>query len=148
MRTQGLVQDMITSINNMLNLKQEKIFCVKCDKKVKVELVSGMDIYPNRTDLYNLNFWRCYVCRNYVGCHNKIGTGKKPLGIIPSQELRIRRQEIHKILDPIWKTNKATRKRVYQYLSNKIGKEYHTGDIRTVTQADRVIRFLNEKFNN
>ena len=130
---------------NMKTQKQ-KIFCVKCEKKRKTELVSGIDIYPNRTDLYNLNFWRCYVCRNYVGCHNKIGTGTKALGIIPSQELRIKRQEIHRILDPIWKTKKFTRKRIYQFLSNKTGKEYHTANLRTINQADNVIRFLKEKF--
>jgi hypothetical protein len=125
-----------------------KIFCVECKTKRKARLTNGQEIYPHRQYLNIIPFWKCDVCKNYVGCHHKaLNIKTRPLGIIPNQMLRIKRQEIHNILDPIWKTKKTTRKRVYQYLSNKIGKEYHTGDIRTVTQANRVILFLNEKFN-
>lgn len=124
-----------------------KIYCVECKKGRKCELVSGRDIYPNRTDLYNLPFWRCYECKNYVGCHYKaINLKTRPLGVVPNQALRIKRQEIHRVLDPIWKTKTATRKRVYRYLTNKIGREYHTAEIRNINEANKVILFLKEKF--
>lgn len=125
----------------------KRIFCVECDTTRSAVLVSGRDIYPNRYDLYELPFYRCEVCKNYVGCHHNSKRAKlEPLGVIPNRELRQKRQEVHAVLDPIWKNKIATRKIVYQYLSNKIGREYHTAEIRTVNQAERVIRFLKEKF--
>lgn len=45
---------------------------VKCDYCGKdAELVTGDVIYPHRSDLAPLKFWRCEDCEAYVGCHKQ-----------------------------------------------------------------------------
>ena len=48
-------------------------------------LVDGLSIYPFRPDLAKKNFWRCFPCSAFVGCH---GDGKTPLGMLANAELR------------------------------------------------------------
>ena len=50
-------------------------------------LVDGLSIYPFRPDLAKKNFWRCFPCSAFVGCHDN-GDGKTPLGMLANAELR------------------------------------------------------------
>jgi hypothetical protein len=111
------------------------IYCCLCKTTEERQLTTGAEIYPHRPDLYDLFFWKCNECQNCVGCHK--GT-KKPLGNIATKELKRARQEIHKILDPIWKNKQMKRREIYREISKALGYEYHTGEIKTIEEARKI----------
>lgn len=120
------------------------IWCCTCATEVGARLTDGREIYPRRPDLADLPFWRCDACQNHVGCHHKTKDRTQPLGAIPNAEMRNARTEIHKILDPIWQSGRLGRKKVYSMLSEKLGRPYHTGDLRTLDEARLVYRALQQ----
>ena len=108
------------------------IFCCGCGKDVSARLTTGGEIYPHRMDLSDKKFWKCDVCRNYIGIHAKSGL---PLGVIPTPELRKSRIILHRAIDPIWKSGNYTRSGIYKELSTRLGiKEFHTGEIKTLAE--------------
>lgn len=116
-----------------------RLFCCHCKEEVEARLTDGREVYPHRPDLFDLPFWRCDACRNHVGCHHKTKDRTRPLGNIPTKELKNARQHIHRILDPIWKDGKISRGRVYARIAQELGiDEYHTAEIRSVEEARRV----------
>jgi hypothetical protein len=118
------------------------IRCCGCGEKVEARLTSGMEIYPHRPDLANLPFWKCDGCGNYVGCHHKTKNPTQPLGNIPTPELRNARQHIHRILDPLWKSGRFKRNDIYAKLSDHMGFEYHTAQLRSLEEARKVYAFV------
>lgn len=123
--------------------KEAKIFCCGCKKDVYARLTDGKEIYPHRPDLYFLPFWKCDTCRNFVGCHHKTKDRTKPLGNIPTPELKKARQHIHRILDPLWKNKIIPRGKIYAHISHSLGlKEYHTGEITSIETARKVYRIV------
>lgn len=120
----------------------ESLFCCGCNAKVQARLTDGKEIYPHRNDLLGLPFWKCDKCGNFVGCHHKTKDRTRPLGCIPTPQIKNARKEIHKILDPIWKSGKMDRKEIYEKLSNELGWKYHTANIRSVEEARKVYRVL------
>lgn len=114
------------------------IHCCGCGIKVEARLTDGVEIYPHRKDLEMLPFWKCDTCGNHVGCHHKTKDVTRPLGCIPTKEITIARKHIHAILDPIWKSKKMRRKDLYDVLSEKTGREYHTAKIRSIEEAREV----------
>jgi hypothetical protein len=114
-----------------------KIFCVVEQKDVEAERVTGREIYPHRPGLAAKVFYRCPHCGNYVGTH-KDG---RPLGCIPTPELRAGRQAIHAIIDPLWRARLISRSEIYARFSHRLGREYHTGEIRSPAEAE-IIRVL------
>jgi len=118
------------------------IYCCKCEEKVEARLTSGMEIYPHRHDLVMLPFWKCDKCMNFVGCHHKTDNSTRPLGCIPTPEIKKARQEIHKILDPIWQSGKMSRKDVYAKLTENFNRRYHTANIRSIEEARDIYRFI------
>lgn len=84
-------------------MKNKLIYCCECKQDVSARFTKGSEIYPHRDDLKLLPFWICDTCKNYVGCHHKSDNSFKPLGNIPSVQLRNARKHIHGILDPLWK---------------------------------------------
>jgi hypothetical protein len=121
-----------------------KLLCCGCNAKVAARLTTGAEIYPGRPDLAALPFWRCDACRNYVGCHHKSRRPTDPLGNIPTPELRNARQRIHAILDPVWKNGIMSRSVAYARISARIGREYHTGEIKSVEEARIIYRIVQE----
>ncbi len=121
-----------------MNFGSMRIFCCGCQTIVKPRITTGEEIYPHRPDLYKLPFWICDACKNYVGCHHKSSNPTKPLGNIPTAELRNARKHIHAILDPLWKSGKMKRGRVYRAISDELGYQYHTAEIKTIDEARRV----------
>ena len=117
------------------------IWCCGCNADVSVVHKTGKDIYPHRSDLAGKLFWQCPTCKNYVGCHPG---GNKPLGNIPTPELRKARSHVHAILDPIWKSKRMARGAIYAKISERIGRQYHTGEIKTVEDARAVYRIVQE----
>jgi hypothetical protein len=79
-----------------------------------------------------------------VGCHHKTSDRTKPLGNIPTAELRKARNHIHALLDPMWKERRMGRTEIYAWLSVRLGWKYHTACIRTVDEAREVYRHLQE----
>ena len=120
-----------------------KLQCINCNKDVEAELVTGDVIYPHRPDLINRNFYKCPFCGEYVGCHpNTI----KPLGCIPSKELRQARIKVHNKLDYLWKNKKYKRHKIYKALSDYFGYEYHNGQTKTVEECKKAEEYLIKNF--
>ena len=119
-----------------------KIYCVCCGHEVEARLTDGKEIYSHRPDLYSLPFWKCDTCGNFVGCHHKTKDRTRPLGNIPTKELREARKHIHALLDPIWQSGKMKRKEVYAFISEKCGWKYHTAKIRSIEEAREVYKII------
>lgn len=130
-----------------MTLGVREIYCCGCSGKVLANLVNGSHVYPYRKDLNLLSFWQCPHCKNFVGCHNKTSNPTEPLGVIPTLEIKKARQEIHKILDPIWQTKRMKRREIYKYISNEIGFNYHTSHLRSMDDCRRVYRIIKNKLN-
>lgn len=118
------------------------IYCCGCEADVSARLTTGGEVYPRRSDLRTLPFWKCDTCGNTVGCHHKTKNRTKPLGVIPTPELRRFRLMIHKWMDPIWKVAWMSRNEVYNTLSDELGCTYHTGNVKSVEMAKSVLRVV------
>ena len=118
------------------------IYCCGCERKVLARLTSGKEIYPHREDLFALPFWICDGCKNYVGCHHKTKTPTRPLGNIPTKELREVRKKIHSVLDPLWKNKNFNRSAIYASLSTMLGYGFHTAEIKSVEEANKVLAYV------
>ena len=129
-----------------------KLWCCGCNDYIQAELVGGEKIYPHRPDLYELKFYQCPHCKNYVGTHKQWGKGTdgrqyniRALGCIPTPELKNARHKIHEILDPLWKGKRSgSRKRLYKTLSDELGYEYHTANTRTIEECRTVYKLIQE----
>jgi hypothetical protein len=74
--------------------------------------------------------------------HTKTENKTQPLGCIPTKEILNARKHTHALLDPIWKSGKIKRKALYKKISDHVGFEYHTGNIRSIEEARKVYKFL------
>ena len=120
-----------------------QLYCCGCQTLVKAKLTDGAEIYPHRPDLSDLPFWKC-ACGLFVGCHHKTEDRTRPLGCIPTKELKEARKHLHAKLDPLWKSGKISRKELYQKITNRIGWTYHTAKLRTVDEAREVYRIVQQ----
>lgn len=121
-----------------------KIYCCDCKTDVEARLTDGAEIYKHRAELKSLPFWKCDTCGNFVGCHHKTKNKTTPLGCIPTPEIKDARKHIHALLDPLWQSGKISRKELYAKLTAKLGKQYHTAEIRSVDEAREVYKTLQE----
>ena len=125
--------------------KVMKITCCGCSgEEVEARLTDGEEIYPHREDLYELPFWICDACGNFVGCHHKTANRTAPLGCIATKEIKAKRIGIHQIMDPLWKEGKHKRSFIYKWLSDKLGYTYHTGSIKSLEEVAKVKSLLKE----
>ena len=122
------------------------IYCCGCSKYVKAILTNGAETYPHRKDLAELPFWKCRHCNNFVGCHHKTKNRTRPLGFIPTPELKNARKHIHMILDPLWKEQNYSRKEIYRSLTDSLGYKYHTAKIKNIQQARIVYRLIKKMY--
>lgn len=127
-----------------LGMTHKTIHCCGCAKEVSARFTNGAEVYPHRFDLAELPFWKCDTCKNFVGCHYQTKTPTRPLGCIPTPEMKKARQAIHKLLDPLWKNGKMKRQHIYASLSLKLGRDYHTAELRSVDEARQVYRWVQE----
>ena len=113
-----------------------EIWCCACETTVQAIPATGADVYPHRPEFADRPFYRCPACSNYVGCHHH---RRVPLGCIPTPELRRARQHIHAVIDPLWQpNNRAARGAIYAILSERIGRQYHTAEIKTLEEAREI----------
>ena len=122
------------------------IFCCGCGSEVQARLTDGLECYPHRSDLATLNFWKCDTCGNFVGCHNKSSSPTKPLGCIPTPEIKAARKRIHAVIDPLWQTGKLTREELYAKLSMVVGRQYHTAELRSVEECEFVLKWAGRMY--
>ena len=117
------------------------IWCCGCNEGVEARLTDGEEIYSHRRDLYDLPFWKCDTCGNFVGCHHKTKNRTRPLGVIPTKELKNARKHIHALIDPMWKSKKIRRGDLYKELAACLGvEEYHTAEIKDIEFARKVYK--------
>ena len=119
-----------------------RVYCCQCGDKVEARLTTGSEIYPHRPDLASLPFWKCDTCGNFVGCHHKTDNPTRPLGVIPTPELKRARKHIHALLDPIWQSGKMKRKEIYRRISDELGYKYHTANLRSIEKARNVYKIV------
>jgi hypothetical protein len=119
---------------------KKQIYCVACGHDVDARLTNGKELYPHRPDLFGLPFWRCDVCKNFVGCHHKTKNPTAPLGCIPTPELKNARKHIHALIDPVWQSGKMKRKDLYSAISKVIGWNYHTAKTKSIEEARAAYR--------
>lgn len=117
-----------------------QIYCCECQTEVAARLTDGQEIYPHRPDLYEIPFWICDVCRNYVGCHHKTRDRTRPLGVLPNAALRDARKHLHQMVDPLWQSGAMARHAVYAELSTVLGRPFHSAELRTLEEARTVYR--------
>lgn len=124
-------------------MKTRKIYFCNCKEDVEARMTDGSEVYSHRPDLASLPFWKCDACKGFVGCHHKTKEQTKPLGVIPSRELKRARSEIHRILDPVWKRGKMKRGALYDEIAQRLGiEEYHTAELRDIETARNVYRIV------
>lgn len=111
------------------------IWCCQCQTEVDARLTSGAEVYPHRPDLADLPRWRCDGCGAHVGTHRKTANPTRPLGNIPTREISRARVFIHDLIDPAWRSGRVRRRAIYAHLSEKLGREYHTGELRTIEEC-------------
>jgi hypothetical protein len=121
-----------------------QIYCCQCAEEVDARLTTGAEIYPHRSDLAGVPFWRCDGCKNYVGCHHKKTGGTRPVGNIASPLVRTVRKQIHALLDPLWRDGRRSRGEVYRLISGRLGYQYHTGEIKSWADGQKVLAILLE----
>lgn len=124
------------------------LYCCHCQTEVDARLTDGSEIYPHRPDLHALPFWKCDRCGNFVGCAHKTKERTKPLGCIPTPEIRAARKRIHAVLDPLWKDGLLARNAVYAAISQGIGRKYHTADIRSMAEAQQVYEIVKRLYES
>ncbi len=117
-----------------------RIWCCACQADVDARLTSGVEVYPHRVDLGALPLWKCDACGNHVGTHHKTDQPTRPLGVIPSPEVRRARMLIHDLIDPVWRSGKVRRQALYTAIGKKIGRKYHTADVRSIEDAREAYR--------
>lgn len=87
-------------------------------------LVGGGELYPHRSDLSALNFWKCTPCEAWVSCHqpgNGQGDGTKPMGRLANAQLRSARRDAHASFDSLWRDGAMSRSRAYAWLAAALG---------------------------
>ena len=120
------------------------IHCCGCERTVQARLTDGREVYPHRSDLFALPFWKCDVCGNVVGCHHKTRDRTRPLGVIPTPEISRARKLIHSKLDPIWRDGRMSRARLYGEISKAIDQQFHASSIRSLEEAEMVLTAIEQ----
>jgi hypothetical protein len=92
-----------------------EVICDYCGRHA--DLYGGLDVYPDRKDLADRQFWVCWSCDAWVGC--KAGTDE-PFGELADEALRAARIAAHKAFDPIWEQALMTKREAYDWLAQAL----------------------------
>jgi cobyric acid synthase len=124
------------------------LYCCGCQANITPRLTDGEEIYKHRKDLYSLPFWKCDTCFNFVGCHHQTKDRTKPLGCIPTKEIKKIRSKLHEAFDPLWKNNNISRSGLYKKVGDAIGYEYHAASVQSVEEGEKILSVIhNLKLN-
>lgn len=98
------------------------VVCPECEKEAP--WVENKEKYGrNYGDSYMCYY--CKECKTYVGCHNNT---RQPLGTMATVELQEWRKKVHAYIDPMWRSGKVSRSKLYYRISKILGCSYHTGE--------------------
>ena len=64
------------------------------------------------------------------------------MGVIASKEIKEKRIEIHNIIDPLFLSGKINRKELYKVISDRLGYTYHTANIKTTEEANKILQIV------
>lgn len=117
------------------------MICPYC--KNEARWCDNIEVYGRRYGNSYMCYW-CKDCDAYVGCHNNT---EKPLGTMANKELRQKRMEVHALIDPLWKTKKYPRWKVYKMLSDAFGEEIHVGE-SDLEKCEEIIKTARLIFNH
>ena len=92
------------------------IWCTTCNCVVEARKTDGSEIYPHRKDLKELIFYKC-TCNSTIGCHKDTD---KPMGTLANDKLKKARIVAHKEFDDLFKNGYMSRKKAYEWLSDKL----------------------------
>jgi hypothetical protein len=92
-----------------------EVICDYCGRHA--DLYGGLDVYPDRKDLADRQFWVCWSCDAWVGC--KTGSDE-PFGELADEALRAARIAAHKAFDPIWEQELMTKREAYDWLAEAL----------------------------
>ena len=121
--------------------KFRKIHCTTCREDVMARRTLYKEVRPYVGSEFGMQpIWVCDRCMSYVGCHVKTRDKFKPLGTLAGKEMREIRSEIHRVLDALWKSRRTSRGEIYKIMTGRLGYEFHTGEIRTMEQAENVLQ--------
>lgn len=109
------------------------IYCCSCERSVLAISIIGRQAYPKIPKIAKRIFWQCPHCKQFVGSHKRNG---KPLGCIPTQKLKRMRQNVHAVLDPLYKGGMISRSQLYKMMAEHLGiGQYHTAELRSEAEA-------------
>lgn len=112
-----------------------KVICPKCNKEAP---------WVENKERYGRNYgksYMCYYCKDcdtYVGCHNNT---RIPLGTMADKETLEWRMKAHAKLDPIWRSGKKSRKKIYLFLKDAFGEQVHIGE-SGIERCKQIIKTL------
>lgn len=86
--------------------------CPYCGRSSRT--VTGIELYPHRSDLVGLKFFQCKLCDAQVGTHLVTG---RPLGSLANKSLRDLRVVVHRAFDKVWVYGNVSRSCAYDLLA-------------------------------
>lgn len=94
---------------------EKPTICPYCDSEV---------VLTSNSELYGKEYGngKCYLCRSCkasVGVHNN--SDNEPLGILATSEMKVLKKCCHELFDPIWKSHKCSRTKLYNELAELMG---------------------------
>lgn len=92
------------------------VICDYCGRHA--DLYGGLDVYPDRKDLAERQFWVCWSCDAWVGCKKD---SDEPFGELADETLRAARIAAHKAFDPIWEQELMSKREAYDWLAQLLG---------------------------
>jgi zinc-finger-containing domain len=107
------------------------VICNYCGRHA--DLYGGLDVYPDRKDLADRQFWVCWSCDAWVGC--KTGSDE-PFGELADEALRAARIAAHKAFDPIWEQGLMTKREAYDWLAQALAMSREDCKIGLMTLED------------
>lgn len=120
-----------------------EVICNYCGRHA--DLYGGVDVYPDRRDLAERQFWVCWSCDAWVGCEKD---SDEPFGELADEALRAARISAHKAFDPIWEQQLMIKREAYDWLAQALGmrREDCMIGLMTLEDCSRVGQAVWERF--
>jgi len=122
-------------------MQTKKLHCTSCNKTVNATIKKETEIYPDRKAYLAKreprDYWAC-VC----GSHVRVDKEKVHVRyVLTTGKFSAIKNNIHSLIDPIWKSKKMTRPEVYRYMS-KITKtkDFHVSLISCMKDAEKALK--------
>lgn len=123
-------------------IPKRKVYCLKCKNFMKASLVTGADVEPSMINGRGNFFYQCPVCKGYVGCHKNANSRTEPLGVIPSEQVRLARGRVYNAICIVAKHHDCKVAVVYKKLAQKMGRRMTIANIRSGDEALKILNTL------